>query len=66
MKTITLEQWRKTHIDYKRYDNGVPYIMVMDGKGETFLPVEIDRSKPPVITPDKFIGVWTSGLSARL
>ena len=64
MKKITLEQWRNVHPDYKRCVDGIPY-MAMNGKGVTFLPVEIDRSKPPVITPDKFIGAWTSGLMAE-
>lgn len=62
MKTITLEQWRNTHIDYKEYVEGVPYLLINDNGVTIAAPVEIDRSIPAKITPDKFIGIWTAGL----
>lgn len=65
MKTITLDQWRNTHIDYKGYIDGQPYLLTNDPKtGETISePVEVDRSIPPVISKDKFIGAITQGIA---
>ncbi len=65
MRQITLDQWRNTHIDYKGYIEGAPYILVNENGATVSVPVEIDRSAPAKITPDKFIGVWTSGLMAE-
>jgi len=64
MKTITLDQWRNTHIDYKGYVDGQPHLLTQDPTtGETISePVEVDRSIPPVISSDKFIGAMTRGV----
>lgn len=62
MKTITLDKWRNIHIDYKGYVDGVPYLLINENGATVSVPVEIDRSIPTKITPDKFIGIWTSGL----
>ena len=62
MQTIPLEKWRNIHVDYKGYVEGRPYILQNINGATAFVPVEIDRSKPATITPDKFIGAWTAGL----
>lgn len=67
MKKITLEEFRNTHVDYKGYVDGVPYVLVYKDGATISEPVdvEIDRSIPANITSDKFIGAWTSGMMAE-
>lgn len=65
MKKISLEEWRHTHIDDKKYVNGVPHLIVNENGAATSVPVEIDRSVPPQIGTDKFIGCWTAGMMAE-
>ncbi|MGB1811877.1 MAG: hypothetical protein ACPHM3_05345 [Candidatus Kariarchaeum pelagius] len=43
MKTITKEQWRKTHKDYKSMIDGQPYVLeFIKGKGTCLSPVKIE------------------------
>ncbi|MBU6414865.1 hypothetical protein KGQ34_01305 [Patescibacteria group bacterium] len=65
MKKITLEEWRHTHIDDKKYVNGVPHLIVHEDGVTISVPVDIDRSVPPQIGTDKYIGCWTAGMMAE-
>lgn len=62
MQKITLEEWRTTHVDYKGYANGIPYLLVNENGATLSVPVEIDRSVPAKISADKYIGIWTIGM----
>ena len=63
LKKLTLEQWRNIHIDNKGYDDGKPWMQETYEGAKVY--VEVDRSVPPVITSNKYIGLVTPGVQEK-